>query len=1617
MKIKFTIFNKKISKIKYLTVFSFMLLSITVFGQLPMIRTTFNGTFNPIYSGTSVGSGSVSTATGDDATQDNLPIGFSFNYLGTTYTTVGVSTNGWASFVGTLGGSVQNGNTNLFSTIGPNLSVGPWWDDLASDSIIYKTTGTPGSQIFTIQWNAKSYYTGSTQLIKFQLHLFEGTNVMEFHYGSVTLGTNSTSESASIGIEGATGGNGNWLDAVTGSAFVGHAFMNSTTKWPTKYYRFTPGTPTVMTGGTYNVGAGQTYPTIDEAIADMNHRGISGAVTFALTQAMYDVTPANGDNILPIFVGPVAGSSSTNSITIQPASGTSTIAYEGAVNGNAANGISTGAFGNTNEPIIGLVGCNNVTIRNLYLTTAPTLTAASTGTVVDRGIALINQSAALGTSSCSIKNVTVALSRGNTSSIAFETRVPTTPTVSLGANSNNTFMDVIVSNVYNGILFSGNATFPDLNNMLTTSSPTLYNTIGSSTPNDIGNGTATSYGVQALNQSSVTINNNVIQNITVNGTVVSDGIFLNAVQGLNRVYNNKIMNIRNNSTTATSGISGIRANIATTGTHEIRVYNNFVSALTSSYTGAASATRQLRGIYVQSAGGGVTTSTINVDFNNVSIDGTTSPNISSSCFEIGTTSGPVINSRNNVFANYTGTQTAPAKHLTRFSTSATLIGNTGSISNYNDLYVANTTQGFVGTGNTTDYATLANWQAAMVGQDVNSQSCSPGYVNNNTDLHVTSLCLDGTGNSTGISWVTTDIDNLVRNPTPDIGADEFSVCSSVSGGTVAPGSSTICSNQNISLNATGATVGGGISYVWQVSSSSTGPFTDVSVGTGSNTTSYNTGTLSAGTYFFRMQTTCSSSSLTASSNTVSLLVNPSPVVSSSTVAPLCVGQDIVFTSTTSIGTNFAWFGPLSYTSSALSPTITNVTTGASGNYTLLVSTSNCTSTPVVVSVTVSPAVMSIAASPVIVCGSGSTTLTATGNYTAITWNTGATTNSIVVSPTVTTTYSATGSGTVVSSCYFAPTITVSVQNPTITGIGSTVCSPTAVGTLTANAFAPVNWYATSTSTAVLGTGSTFTASAASTTTFYAEAASSVNLGFVGLTNTVSGGGQQTSTAYNIFDVFTPIVINSVEVYPGAVGNVVVDLLDNTGTLITSTTVAVSSTAGPITIPINFSVSPGNGYRLAQGAGSVSMFRNTSGVVFPYSISSVLSMTNSSAGTSFYYFFYNWSVKGVGCTSPKIPVVLTVDQPTVVLTASQPSVCLGSTVNIGASGATTYSWSNSATTTSITVSPTTTTTYSVIGTNTTGCTGTSSISITSVVLPTISISGSSVACSGATVNLTANGASTYTWNTSANTASIAVSPSVNTTYTASGTSTLGCVGSNTFLVNASANPTVTIAGSNSICIGSSINLTASGASSYNWNTGATTSSIAASPTITTTYTVVGANGSCTTSATKSVTVNALPTVSVAASSYTACTNGSNIGLTGTPTGGTFGGTNVSGTVFTPGATAGTFIPTYAYTNTVTGCSNTASTSIVVSVCTGINSKTANTTSILVHPNPNSGIFTIEFVNGLEKTIQVTDLTGRIVLENTTSEDVFNVNINTLANGVYYVKVISNNTAEVLKVVKQ
>ncbi|MCE3258431.1 MAG: Ig family protein [Bacteroidetes bacterium] len=154
-------------------------------------------------------------------------------------------------------------------------------------------------------------------------------------------------------------------------------------------------------------------------------------------------------------------------------------------------------------------------------------------------------------------------------------------------------------------------------------------------------------------------------------------------------------------------------------------------------------------------------------------------------------------------------------------------------------------------------------------------------------------------------------------------------------------------------------------------------------------------------------------------------------------------------------------------------------------------------------------------------------------------------------------------------------------------------------------------------------------------------------------------------------------------------------------------------------------------------------------------------------------------------------------------------------------------------------------------------------------PTIAVSSSSAGiCSGTSVTLTASGATTYTWtNGGVQSSTIAVTPSVTTTYTVSGTSA-GCVGTMTSVVTVTATPNLAIP-SVTTCASTASTLQAGPASTYSWNTGATTSSIVVSPASTTNYTVWASNGACMSSQVVTVTIGSNLSINVTGPTATVC----------------------------------------------------------------------------------------------------------------------------------------------------
>jgi PKD repeat protein len=286
-------------------------------------------------------------------------------------------------------------------------------------------------------------------------------------------------------------------------------------------------------------------------------------------------------------------------------------------------------------------------------------------------------------------------------------------------------------------------------------------------------------------------------------------------------------------------------------------------------------------------------------------------------------------------------------------------------------------------------------------------------------------------------------------------------------------------------------------------------------------------------------------------------------------------------------------------------------------------------------------------------------------------------------------------------------------------------------------------------------------------------------------------------------------------------------------------------------------------------------------------------------------------------------------PTVNVNASSFAICSGATTTLTASGATTYNWNTGATSAVIAVTPTANTTYTVTGFNGL-CSNTKTITISVTSSPTVTATSATI-CSGNSATLTASGATTYTWNPgNLGGASVVLSPSTTTIYTVTG-SNGGCNGTTTATVTVNATPTVNVnASSFAICSGATTTLTASGATTYNWNTGATSAVIAVTPTANTTYTVTGFNGLC--SDTKTITISVTSSPTVTATSATICSgNSATLTASGATTytwnPGNIGGASV---VLSPSTTT-----IYTVTGSNGGCNGTTTATVTVNATPTVN----------------------------------------------------------------------------------
>ncbi|MCC7302674.1 MAG: gliding motility-associated C-terminal domain-containing protein [Bacteroidia bacterium] len=258
-------------------------------------------------------------------------------------------------------------------------------------------------------------------------------------------------------------------------------------------------------------------------------------------------------------------------------------------------------------------------------------------------------------------------------------------------------------------------------------------------------------------------------------------------------------------------------------------------------------------------------------------------------------------------------------------------------------------------------------------------------------------------------------------------------------------------------------------------------------------------------------------------------------------------------------------------------------------------------------------------------------------------------------------------------------------------------------------------------------------------------------------------------------------------------------------------------------------------------------------------------------------YYVIAIAANGCSDTAGTLIVVNPPPNVSITPNNPSVCTGDSLTLIASGSLNYSWSpatflSSTTNDTVMCIPTTTVTYTVTGTAS-GCPpSTSTVTVTVNLTPTVTVTPNTIAiCQGSFTNLTASGASSYTWApggtlSSTTGAIVTAMPTTATSYTVTGTSVNGCT--STAIVNVNVNPLfmVNTAGMPATCgnpnSGQATATTNGGTApfTYLWNDpfGQTTQTASALTPGTYTVIVTDANG-C--SQTQSVTITSLNTMAL------------------------------------------------------------------------------------------------------------------------------------------------------------
>lgn len=484
--------------------------------------------------------------------------------------------------------------------------------------------------------------------------------------------------------------------------------------------------------GTFNVGTGQTYPTLTAAINDINSKEITCPVTLQLTDATYDASTET----YPITLNFNPGSSSTNTMTIKPAPGVTPLLVGTSVGSN------TGVIQLRGAQYVIFDGSNNGgTDRNM--------TVQSTSSAGLTCEFLFDHDGIRPAGHIVIKNCNI---------IGVANQVLAT---------SNLMAKTDLAGGYNNITIDNNYITGSKFSISITGTSVAYGSDLRITNNKIGAPSdaegITKQGIQLRYFDNILIENNEIQGVPsgVNSPQGAVGIFDYGNISNLKIIGNRIHDWYNTATASLQYAYGIYYGSVSNTLTEISnnvIYNIKHPGANSSMSGTNPS-----GILIYSGGN------FRIYNNTIYMSGavlSSAINTVSTCIRFGN-SITNVDMRNNLLKN-SMQPLSPNSFLQKTYALTAGAGTVFTTLDNNDYFVDGVNPQFINYANT-DYPTLASWRT-LTGMEANSINTNPVFVTE-TDLHPTAAAMNNKG--TYLAAVPRDIAGLLRTNPPDIGAYEF----------------------------------------------------------------------------------------------------------------------------------------------------------------------------------------------------------------------------------------------------------------------------------------------------------------------------------------------------------------------------------------------------------------------------------------------------------------------------------------------------------------------------------------------------------------------------------------------------------------------------------------------------------------------------------------------------------------------------------------------------------------------------------------------------------------------------------------------------------------------------